>query len=278
MLYLITGGSGSGKSAYAEKLIEETEEKERYYIATMIPRGKEGRQRVERHQKLREGKGFQTIECRVNLASVKVPGKAVVLLEDLSNLVANELFEPEGAHEDTKEAVLDGIRTLKRRAGKLYIVTDEVSSDGVEYDEQTQQYKKVLGEINQELAGEADQVAEIVYGIPVVIREAPQKVTPPHSRSAAARDANEIASREASLMETPPHNCSAAACDANEIALREASLMETPPHNCSAAACDANEIASRGASLMETPPHNCSAAACDANEIASRGASLEETE
>ena len=37
MLITVTGGSGSGKSAYAEKRILDLGERERFYIATMIP-------------------------------------------------------------------------------------------------------------------------------------------------------------------------------------------------------------------------------------------------
>ena len=61
-MILITGGSGSGKSAYGEKRILEAGEMTRYYIATMEVFGEEGRKKVERHKMLRQGKGFITIE------------------------------------------------------------------------------------------------------------------------------------------------------------------------------------------------------------------------
>lgn len=37
MIHLITGGSGSGKSAYAESRIQQFDIDRRYYIATMQP-------------------------------------------------------------------------------------------------------------------------------------------------------------------------------------------------------------------------------------------------
>ena len=55
MITLVTGGSGSGKSEYAEGLLLECEDCARYYIATMEPGG-EGRRRVERHKRLRRGR------------------------------------------------------------------------------------------------------------------------------------------------------------------------------------------------------------------------------
>ena len=116
MFVLITGGSGSGKSEYAEnravRLSNETG-LPLYYIATMKPFGEEGRKRVERHQKLRSGKGFLTVERYVNLKELKLPKEGVVLLECLSNLTANEMFETGGAGEHTPEEVLLGIQEIR---------------------------------------------------------------------------------------------------------------------------------------------------------------------
>ena len=39
MMHLVTGGSGSGKSAYAEQQVLEAGDAPRYYIATMMPYG-----------------------------------------------------------------------------------------------------------------------------------------------------------------------------------------------------------------------------------------------
>ena len=99
-MILITGGSGSGKSAYGEKRILEAGEMTRYYIATMEVFGEEGRKKVERHKKsfVRE-KGFITIESPKDVGREKVlemlrpdGQKKAVLLECISNLTANEMF------------------------------------------------------------------------------------------------------------------------------------------------------------------------------------------
>ena len=62
MITLITGGSGSGKSAYAEKYIchvsNEKGYKEKYYIATMQVFDDEGQRKIDRHRRLRAGKGL----------------------------------------------------------------------------------------------------------------------------------------------------------------------------------------------------------------------------
>ncbi len=71
MLVLVIGGGGSGKSAYAEalacRLSPQNKQGKRYYLATMEVYGEEGRKRVAKHRRAREGKNFITIEQKRNL-------------------------------------------------------------------------------------------------------------------------------------------------------------------------------------------------------------------
>ena len=92
MIVLVTGGSGCGKSTWAEKLVSALPAEKRVYIATMQVYDEESVQRVARHRAQRADKGFTTIECEKDLASADVPEGSVVLLEDLVNLMANEMF------------------------------------------------------------------------------------------------------------------------------------------------------------------------------------------
>ena len=63
MMILILGGSGSGKSAYAEDyLLRTAGDKKKYYIATMQIWDEEMQAKVARNHRLRQGKGFTTIE------------------------------------------------------------------------------------------------------------------------------------------------------------------------------------------------------------------------
>lgn len=166
MFVLVTGGSGSGKSEYAESLLCEMGDNPagRYYIATMIPFGEEGKQRVKRHQKQREGRYFKTAECYRDLDRLELPGSCDVLLECMSNLLANEMFDVGG---DACARILQGVEHLIKQCRHVVIVTNEVFSDGNIYDESTQQYICLLGQINQKLAQMADDVTEVVYSVPV---------------------------------------------------------------------------------------------------------------
>ena len=158
MIILVTGGSGSGKSEFAENCCMKLPAVEKRYIATMQAFDEESRARIRKHQRARSGKGFAT------------------LLECMSNLVANEMFAPEGRGEDCKDAILQGIRHLAAEAKHLVIVSNNIFDDGIEYDPGTKLYMRILGEINQEVAVLADQVYEVVCGIPILMKKERDRV------------------------------------------------------------------------------------------------------
>lgn len=184
MMELVTGGSGSGKSAYAENAVCQSrrrlQEKEKreiplYYIADMFPYGRETEEKIENHRQMRAGKGFHTLEWYQNLAG-KLTGEdapdlsgACVLLECVSNLTANEMYMEGGAGENTVEAAVSGIRLLKERCRHLVVVTNEVFAESEPDSPEMSVYKKNLAQINRALAEISDRVSEVVYGrrIPV---------------------------------------------------------------------------------------------------------------
>ena len=208
MITLINGGSGSGKSAYAEKYICHTSKekgcKEKYYIATMQVFDDEGQRKIDRHRRLRAGKGFITIEQPRDIqdAVSKLQSESrlktgrLALLECMSNLVANEMFPPVAAsdiqaaeaeketlddlenmkdYENTgisrvSKKVLKDVSILSENVAELVIVTNNVFEDGVCYDESTMNYIKAMGIVNRGLAAMAESVVEVVAGIPVAVK------------------------------------------------------------------------------------------------------------
>lgn len=168
MLFLVTGASGSGKSEYAEQLAVESPGFPRIYLAAMMVWDEEGRQRVSRHQAMRAGKDFTTVERPYDLEDFNPESpNAVILLECMSNLVSNEYYrEKEGA----ANRILKGIRSLNQRCRDLIVVTNEVFSDGVCYDSETEDYLRILGAVNCSLGQTAGCVTEVVCGCPVKIK------------------------------------------------------------------------------------------------------------
>lgn len=206
MVYVVTGVSGSGKSEYAENLaVRLSGGTGLYYAATMQPFGEEGRARVMRHRKLREGKNFATIECYRDIVQLPkriaqadagrkgVPtdvGQATILIECMSNLLANEMFGTgEGADDgerltdtvneraascDIVEKILSEMSCLSRQCKHIVIVTNEVFADAVPYEKETEDYRVCLGRLNRGLTELADEAVEVVYTIPMRIKAAEQ--------------------------------------------------------------------------------------------------------
>ena len=170
MFLVITGGSGSGKSAYAEQCVLDFGPAERIYIATMYPFDEECDRRIRRHREMRSQKQFSTLECYTGLKTADIPEDSVVLLKCMSNLTANEMYQDSGAVERTVEEILAGIRYLLGRVRHLVVVTNEIFSDGIDYDPETMRYQSYLGQINSEMGRMADQVTEVVYGIPITVK------------------------------------------------------------------------------------------------------------
>lgn len=166
-MVVVTGGSGSGKSAFAEDTVLSFGEKPRFYIATMYPFDEESHKRIARHRKMRAEKKFETVECYTGLKNLTFPRDAVILLECMSNLTANEMFQEDGAGEQTVAEVMEGIRHLKESAAHLVVVTNEIFSEAAVYEGDTERYQSYLGAINVQMAALADTVVEVVYGIPV---------------------------------------------------------------------------------------------------------------
>ena len=165
MIVLLTGGSGCGKSTVAERIASSLPEKKRVYIATMQVYDEESVRRVERHRAQRADKGFMTIECEKDLMSAEIADGSIVLLEDLVNLVANEMFDGGDV-----SRIMGALSDLAARCKDLIMVTNDVFSDGETYAESTQEYLRVLSGVNAHAAALADCVCEVVYSIPITLK------------------------------------------------------------------------------------------------------------
>lgn len=178
-MILVIGRPDSGKSAKAEELAMELSfEDKRIYLATMIPCGREGVERVEKHRKLRAGKGFLTVERPFDVGDLPDDeemtegiraSEATVLLECAVNLCANVMFEKgSGRHEkmsakETALLVTEDIFKLKDRVKDLIVVTNEFEPED-SFDEDTKRYTDAVSRINAALRERSDRVYDITGG------------------------------------------------------------------------------------------------------------------
>lgn len=197
MLYIVTGGSGSGKSEFAEKLTLSLKSKDGikagvdggldsklWYVATMKPlaHDEEMDKKIIRHQNMRAGKGFDTIECYENVGSLQLRDGDTALIECMSNLLANEMYGAKGclsgmdfsssnASESgrglVKKYIVEPIINMSNQVQNLVVVTNEVFNDGrsFEYDSETRLYMELLGYINKELVAASNGFVEVFCGI-----------------------------------------------------------------------------------------------------------------
>ncbi len=177
MFYLVTGGAGSGKSEWAERLAGTLGNGPRLYVATMRVFDDEGRKRVEKHRAMRAGRGFRTLEMGSRLKVRE--DYETILLEDVTNLVMNEYYDlyfarhgeaiPENALLNLSGQSFQEIHALRSRCRNLIAVMNEIRSDGRSYPGETEQILRVLSRVEMRLAAEADRLIEVVYGIPVAV-------------------------------------------------------------------------------------------------------------
>ncbi len=180
MISLVLGQQDSGKSALAEEMAVKTGDEKRYYLATMKVYDETGRRRVLKHREKRAGKGFETIEKEYGVAqiaeSIEDAKQSTLLLECVSNLVGNELFEnPEWkklARTDFSQlqdedceafalAVMTQIQTLGQAFHHLICVSNTYASDDAMYDDPTRVYIKMLDLVNEKLQAVAEQVVDL---------------------------------------------------------------------------------------------------------------------
>ena len=206
MICLVWGPSASGKSAWAETRacelargasggrkaqqaapangvrpapdeIETTSPARLAYFATMQRGGREAQARIEKHLAQRAGKEFVTYETPVlsALANTLVDASAIVLLDDLGNLVANEMFgaeTPNAVSEELAGRICASLLGLAGRARHLVVVADAVGEAGWRGGGPTLAWIECCETCCCLLANAADEVVEVRGGIAQTVKPA----------------------------------------------------------------------------------------------------------
>ena len=168
MIVYIYGGVSSGKSEYAEELISR-EFNKKIYLATMENTGEHAGKRVEKHLLQREGKGFFTIEEPRHIKDLNIDEDDNILLEDLTNLLSNNLFNEDGLKNNFKEIteeIFSDIITLKSRCNSVFIVGNDIFSTERNQSRELDIFIDCLYSLHKQIIEAADRVIEVVYGLP----------------------------------------------------------------------------------------------------------------
>ena len=169
MKIFISGGCKNGKSYFAQEYAKELAEKTGgplYYIATMIPHDEEDEARIKRHIADRDGWGFETIEQGIDICGIfdKADENGTFLLDSVTALLSNEMFNEDGIHEDVYLRIAEELKCVAERAANIVFVSDNIYSDAEIYEQLSEHYRKALGYIDAVLAEVCDYVAEAAYG------------------------------------------------------------------------------------------------------------------
>ncbi len=107
MLTLVSGGSASGKSEFAESLVVSSPCTQRFYLATMIAFDEECRRRIARHRRMRAEKNFETIEIPTGLETIVFPQEDGVRFSPKPMCSARMYVKPCGKRVFFRQAAID---------------------------------------------------------------------------------------------------------------------------------------------------------------------------
>lgn len=177
-LILVTGGARSGKSEFAERLLNSLCGV-KGYIATAEISDTEMAYRVEKHR-VRRNPAWKTFEIPYDLSThlaAVCDVTDVVLLDCLSIYINNLLFKHAnlGIVEWEKivaQDMTDWLTVFSATANKtMIIVTNEVGNSIVPTNKLSRSYRDLVGLANQRIAASADRVYHTVCGITNEIKE-----------------------------------------------------------------------------------------------------------
>ncbi|MBR3450339.1 MAG: bifunctional adenosylcobinamide kinase/adenosylcobinamide-phosphate guanylyltransferase [Bacteroidales bacterium] len=166
-IILITGGSRSGKSSYAERLAMELSDCP-VYLATARIWDEEFRERVRRHRE-RRGPQWTNLEEEKFLSRHALAGR-VVLVDCLTLWCTNFFFDLESDVDRALESAKAEFDRFTAQDATFLFVTNEIGMGGTSDNAIQRKFTDLQGWMNQYAAASADEVILMVSGIPVKIK------------------------------------------------------------------------------------------------------------
>jgi adenosylcobinamide kinase/adenosylcobinamide-phosphate guanylyltransferase len=166
---LILGGARSGKSRYAESLIEQ-EPAPWIYLATAEARDEEMKRRIAEHRARRDPR-WQTIEAPHDLAATiaALPPRSAALVDCLTLWLSNRLL----VDGDIDREIEWLERALASHDGAVVAVSNDVGSGIVPDNQLARRFRDLQGMLNQRIAACASRVVLMVAGLPLAVKETP---------------------------------------------------------------------------------------------------------
>jgi adenosylcobinamide kinase/adenosylcobinamide-phosphate guanylyltransferase len=169
-IVLVLGGARSGKSRYAEKLVEESG-LARVYIATAEAGDGEMAERIAAHR-ARRGAAWRTVEVQNSLdeALAAEAGEGTAVLVDCVTLWLSNLLLTGADIEARTPELAERARALP---GLVVFVSNEVGLGIVPDTPLGRSFRDAQGRLNQAIAAIANRVVFMAAGLPLYLKDAP---------------------------------------------------------------------------------------------------------
>ncbi len=175
-IVLISGGSRSGKSEFAQKMAEKLPEP-RLFVATCPVTDDEMARRIQAHREQRKTCQWETIEELIDISRIlgQYRRQSTILIDCLTLWVNNIMYRAKSGNHLVDETEISGeikkiLLAARKCSGKIIFVTNEVGLGIVPENREARLYRDLVGRINQDVAAEADEVYLVSCGIPLQLK------------------------------------------------------------------------------------------------------------
>lgn len=184
-IILVTGGARSGKSEFAEQLVQKKADLIKgvhsgvvAYVATAEAKDHEMQERIEIHQKRRPSnwKTYELGSQGIEVFREAISACSVVLFDCLTMFVANQLFAYSNqlSRQERQQAILADVDKLmfevNQSSSIIVFVTNELGLGIVPDNALAREYRDLVGLVNQKVAQAAEEVFFVASGISLPIK------------------------------------------------------------------------------------------------------------
>jgi adenosylcobinamide kinase / adenosylcobinamide-phosphate guanylyltransferase len=164
---LVLGGARSGKSAFAERLVQGSA-LQRIYLATATPGDAEMQARIA-HHRVRRGDGWRTIEEPLELTPTlaRQSAKDCAVLVDCLTLWLSNLMH---AERDIETEIQHLTQWLSQTEHAVVLVSNEIGLGLVPETPLGRRFRDAQGRLNQAIAAVVANVVFVAAGLPLRLK------------------------------------------------------------------------------------------------------------
>ena len=163
---LIIGAAASGKSQYAEDILNNNVGK-KLYLASANIYDEEMQEKVNKHKDRRSSEWTTIAEPLDAVHYIEnLNFKEIMLFDCATMWLTNHFLEKSNIYHEIDLLV----NSIKSSKGSIITVTNEVGSGIVPDNSMAREFRELQGKLNQKLATVASLVVTVIAGIPLILK------------------------------------------------------------------------------------------------------------